>query len=175
MLLKNHNENDVFLNILKNRKTTRHFIDNHKDDDKIQILSDILWASNGFNREDKRVIPTAMNEQDLNVYLLTKDKVYFYNAEKNELQEYLNKNLFGLFVDTDSQEFMHHTNYVLLYTSKNAEYGAFHIGSAYQNVAIYCAENNIGNVVKGWFDKEAMIKELKLDENSFIMTQVLDL
>ena len=78
-------------------------------------------------------------------------------------------------MDTDSQEFMHHTNYVLLYTSKNAEYGAFHIGSVYQNVAIYCAENNIGNVVKGWFDKEAMIKELKLDENSFIMTQVLDL
>ena len=175
MLLKNHNENDVFLNILKNRKTTRHFTDNHKDDDKIQILSDILWASNGFNRVDKRVIPTAMNEQDLNVYLLTKDKVYFYNAEKNELQEYLDKSLFAFFPSEDSQEFMNHTNYILLYTSRNIERGAFHIGSAYQNVAIYCAENNIANVVKGWFDEEAIIKELNLEENSVVMSQVLDL
>ena len=175
MLLKNHNENDVFLNILKNRKTTRHFTDNHKGDDKIQILSDILWAANGFNRADKRVIPTAMNEQDLNVYLLTKDKVYLYDAKNNELKKYLDKGLFKYFVSTDSQEFMNHTNYALLYTSNNVESGAFHAGSAYQNVAIYCAEHNIANVVKGWIEKEDIIKELKLQENSVIISQVLDL
>ena len=175
MLLKNHNENDPFLQILKNRKTSRNFTNNHKDDDKIQILSDILWAANGFNRENKRVIPTAMNEQDLNVYVVTREKVYFYNAEKNELQDYLNKNLFPLFPNTDTQEFINHTDYILLYISKNNEYGAFHAGSAYQNVAIYCAEHNISNVVKGWFDREAIIKEFKLKENSIIISQVLDL
>lgn len=175
MLLKNHNENDIFLRMLKNRKTTRNFINNHENEDKLQLLSDILWAANGFNREDKRVIPTAMNEQELKVFLLTNEKVYLYNAEKNELQEYLNKNLFGLFVNTDSQEFMNRTNCVLLYVSDNVEYGAFHAGSAYQNVALYCAEHNIGNVVKGWFDKENIIKELNLNKDSAVITQVLDL
>ena len=31
-----------------------------------------------------------------------------------------------------------------------------HAGSAYQNVALYCAKNGIGNIVRGYFDKEGI-------------------
>ena len=43
------------------RKTTRQF--DAKKPLSDAMLSNLLWAANGFNREDKRTAPTAMNRQ----------------------------------------------------------------------------------------------------------------
>ena len=50
-----------------------------------QDLSTVLWAAYGFNREDKRVIPTSSNHQHLSVYVFLKDAVYLYDAKENTL------------------------------------------------------------------------------------------
>jgi nitroreductase len=53
----------------------------------IQDLSDLLFAANGINRKDvnKRTAPSAMNAQDVDIYVFMQEGVYFYDAIKNVL------------------------------------------------------------------------------------------
>jgi hypothetical protein len=45
----------------------------------INTLSDLLWAAQGVNRDDgKRTAPSAMNMQEIDVYVYTSRAVYLY-------------------------------------------------------------------------------------------------
>ena len=54
----------------------------------LQDLSDLLWAANGVNRpgEKKRTAPSAMNRQEIDLYVFNQDGVYKYDAFSNTLQ-----------------------------------------------------------------------------------------
>jgi nitroreductase len=53
----------------------------------LQDLSDLLWAANGINRPDgKRTAPSAMNAQDIDIYVFTKDGAYLYDAAAHALK-----------------------------------------------------------------------------------------
>ena len=53
----------------------------------LQDLSDLLWAANGINRPDgKRTAPSAMNAQDIDIYVFTKDGAYLYDAAAQALK-----------------------------------------------------------------------------------------
>src|SRR5664279_1243386 len=53
----------------------------------LQDLSDLLFAANGVNRKDikKRTAPSAMNAQDIDVYVFLQEGVYLYDAIKGVL------------------------------------------------------------------------------------------
>ena len=52
----------------------------------LQDLSDLLWAANGINRPDKkRTASSAMNAQDVDVYVFMKDGAYLYDAAQHAL------------------------------------------------------------------------------------------
>ena len=53
-----------------------------------EMLSSLLWAAYGFNRPDelKRVVPSAVNAQEFDIYVFTKEGIFLYVAEKNALQ-----------------------------------------------------------------------------------------
>lgn len=53
----------------------------------LQDLSDLLWAANGINRPDskKRTASSAMNAQDVDIYVFMKDGVYLYDAANHAL------------------------------------------------------------------------------------------
>jgi len=46
----------------------------------LQDLSDLLWAANGINRPEskKRTAASAMNAQDVDIYVFMKDGAYLY-------------------------------------------------------------------------------------------------
>jgi SagB-type dehydrogenase family enzyme len=48
----------------------------------LQDLSDLLFAANGINRKDikKRTAPSAMNAQDIDVYVFLQEGVFIYDA-----------------------------------------------------------------------------------------------
>jgi len=52
-----------------------------------QDLSDLLWAANGVNRPDikKRTAASAMNAQDVDIYVFTKTGVFIYDAASHAL------------------------------------------------------------------------------------------
>jgi len=53
----------------------------------LQDLSDLLWAANGVNRPEikKRTAASAMNAQDVDIYVFMKDGVYLYDAFNHAL------------------------------------------------------------------------------------------
>ncbi len=53
-----------------------------------QMLSNLLWAAFGVNRPDsgKRTAPSAMNWQEIDVYVATQDGLYVYDAKANALK-----------------------------------------------------------------------------------------
>ena len=53
----------------------------------LQDLSDLLWAANGINRPEskKRTAASAMNAQDVDIYVFNKDGVYLYDAAAHAL------------------------------------------------------------------------------------------
>jgi len=56
----------------------------------LQDLSDLLWAANGINRPDgKKTASSAMNAQDVDVYVFMKTGVYLYDAAASVLKPVL--------------------------------------------------------------------------------------
>lgn len=53
-----------------------------------QDVSDLLWAANGISRaaEQKCTASSAMNAQDIDVYVFMKDGVYLDDAQNHELK-----------------------------------------------------------------------------------------
>lgn len=56
-------------------------------DVSLQDLSDLLWAANGINRPEsgKRTAASAMNAQDVDIYLFNKDGAYLYDPKQHAL------------------------------------------------------------------------------------------
>lgn len=70
---------------LEKRQATRDYVDKKLDH---QDLSDLLWAANGINRPEsgKRTAPSAMNRQEIDVYVCLPEGTYLYDAKTNELK-----------------------------------------------------------------------------------------
>ena len=70
---------------LKNRQTGREFSPKKLPS---QLLSDLLWAGFGVNRPDTnhRTAPSAMNSQEVDIYVARADGVWLYDAKAHRLQ-----------------------------------------------------------------------------------------
>jgi len=149
------------------RKTEREFADKPVS---AKDLSNILWAAYGFNRPGKRTIPTARNEQGMDVYVLTADGAFLYNAKDNVLEQVVKKDLRDLL---GPQDFARKAPLTLLFVEKQHKYAGMHAGSAYQNVGLYCASAGLNNVVRGMYDADGLAKALNLGDREVIVTQTV--
>ena len=149
------------------RKTAREFADTPVS---AKDLSNILWAAYGFNRPARRTIPTARNEQGMDVYVLTAQGAFLYNAKDNVLEQVGKQDLRGFL---GPQDFARKAPLTLLFVEKQHKYAGMHAGSAYQNVGLYCASAGLNNVVRGMYDAESLAKALNLGDREVIVTQTI--
>lgn len=123
---------------MKERKTERAFSTEALDN---QTLSDMLWAAWGYNRPDKRTIPTARNRQNMEVYVLKADGAFRYDARANSLIPVTAQDLRPL---AAKQDFVLNAPVTLLFVAdEDDKYAGMHAGSAYQNVGLYCASKGL--------------------------------
>ena len=137
----------------------------------LQQLSDLLWAANGFNRDDKRTVPTSNNRQELELYVTTKNGVYFYDARNHLLKE-VKKGDHR--VKAGSQDFVAHAALNLIFVSdlekaSNREAAHIDCGFVAQNVYLYCASEGLGAVVRASFDKSTLRELLNLPANQEVL------
>lgn len=160
-----------FMQVLNERKSTRSY---QKKNLTIQQLSDLLWAANGFNREDKRTAPTANDCQELELYVATKDGLYFYDARHLLLRE-VKKGDYR--AQTGMQDFVEQVPLNLIFVSdmekaSGRHYAYIDCGFVSQNIYLYCASEGLGTVVRGSFDKEKLHQLLNLSPNlEVLLTQ----
>ena len=72
------------MQVLKDRRSARSFSPKELP---AQVLSNLLWAAFGVNRPEsgKRTAPSAMDWQEIDVYVATADGLYLYDAKANQL------------------------------------------------------------------------------------------
>jgi nitroreductase len=81
----NKNRGSSLMEALSKKASAQNWSDK---DLSMQDLSDLLWAAAGINRPDskKRTYSSAMNTQDVDVYVFMKDGVYIYDYENHALK-----------------------------------------------------------------------------------------
>jgi Nitroreductase family len=71
------------MQVPKERKSTRDFGPGTLSP---QMLSNLLWAAFGIHRPDgRRTAPSAMNWQEVDIYVAAPDGIYVYDAKGNAL------------------------------------------------------------------------------------------
>jgi SagB-type dehydrogenase family enzyme len=169
------NSGKTLMQCLKERKTSRAFSDRELS---LQELSNLLWAANGINRpeEGKRTAPTAMNRQELDVYVILKTGVYLYDARENALlpvAEGDHRQTAG------RQDFVALAPVNLVFVSDlarmkggkkmQAKYSGINAGYISQNVYLYCASAGLATVARGMLDQKALAKALKLKKGQEVI------
>ena len=150
------------------RKSDRNFV---KKEMNPQMLSDLLWAANGFNRPDKRTAPTARDRQEIEIYVMFDHGVYFYDAKANQLT-LVNK---GNFIDALGQANISKSaavSLILVADSEKAvsrELTLINAGYISQNVYLYAASAGLGTVARASFNKAPLSKALKLSSRQEVI------
>jgi len=166
---------------LRQRHTTREFA---PDKLSAQTLSDLLWAADGINRPDsgKRTAPSAMNNQEIDIYLALPDALYLYDPKAHALRPIVAGDLRGL---TGGQPFVKDAPLNLVYVADLSRmgklpaaerefYAALDTGFIAQNVYLYCASAGLNVVARGYADKPALGAAMKLrPEQKIILTQTV--
>lgn len=160
------------MEVLKDRKSTREFGSGTLSP---QTLSNLLWAAFGINRPDgRRTAPSAMNWQEISIYVATPEGVYLYDAKTNALEPILAGDFRAA---TGTQSFVKDAAINLVYVSDLSKtegpeaemYTAADVGFISQNVYLYCASEGLATVVRGSVDKPALAKTLKLQPQQRII------
>ena len=157
------------MQVLKDRKTSRAF---SSEKLPMQVLSDMLWAAWGVNRPEsgKRTAPSAMNWQEIDVYVALADGLYLYDAKAHILKLVLAEDIRAA---TGLQPFVKDAPVNLIFVSDLSRmggvpadqkdfYSATDTGFISQNVYLYCASEGLATVVRGYVDRPALAKVMKL-------------
>ncbi len=169
------------LQVLKARSSAREF-----SSEKLspQLLSNLLWAAFGVNRPDsgKRTAPSAMNKQEIDIYVAMADGLYVYDAHGQKLNPILAEDVRGA---TGTQPFVKEAPLNLVYVADLAKtggedpedkilYPAADTGFIAENVYLFCASEGLATVVRGSVNRSSLAKLMKLrPEQKIILAQTV--
>jgi SagB-type dehydrogenase family enzyme len=161
---------------LKLRQSSRNFSTKPIE---LQDLSNLLWAANGINRTEsgKRTAPSAMNNQETDIFLAMADGVYLYNPKEHALYPVISDDIRAL---TGKQDFVKTAPLNLIYVADYSKmgkaeeeskmlYSGADVGFIAQNVYLYCASQGLAVVVRAMIDKPALAKKLSLTKDQKII------
>lgn len=144
----------------------------------LQDLSDLLWASNGINRPEsgKRTAPTAVNAQDVDIYVLLKSGAYLYDAKTHTLKGIAagdNRKL----VSERQTNFAHAPAMLVLVSeisrfrgddnARKLSWAAMDAGIVSQNISLFCAGAGLVTRPRASMDTEGLKKLLNLNANQY--------
>ncbi len=161
---------------LKERKTTREYGAANLSE---QRLSNLLWAAWGINRPDsgRRTAPSALNKQEMDVYVATTQGIYLYDSKGNALIPVVSGDNRSM---TYTQPYFKDAPLHLVYVADLAKMAAGEEGSQMilaamdtgfiaENVYLYCASDRLNTGFRVSIDKEKLGQALKLKPTQRIM------
>jgi SagB-type dehydrogenase family enzyme len=146
----------------------------------LEEISDLLWAANGVNRpsEGKRTAPSAVNAQDIDIYVLAKTGAYLYNAKGHSLGLVASGDLRAL--GAGSQKSFGEAPIIVVLVSdiskigsgdeaNKRKLGAMDAGIVSQNISLLCSGTGLITRVRASMDSEGLAKALKLSASQVPM------
>lgn len=162
---------------LSERRTIRDF---KEEELPPEMISSLLWAAYGINRKDemKRVAPSAVNVQEFDIYLFTRDGIYLYSAEKNCIDlvatgdhraEISAQKHFA--VAPVSVVIVANYDRMKVFKSEADRdfYAAVDAGYVSQNIYLFCSSADLGTVACGGINRDTIHKILKIQNGKAIL------
>jgi hypothetical protein len=154
---------------LKERKTQREYSSGNLAP---QVLSNLLWSAWGINRADsgRHTAPSALNRQEIDVYVTTADGAYVYDPKGNSLVPVASGDIRTL---TGTQSYFKDAAVNLVYVADLTKMGdaqegdkmflaGIDTGVIVQNAYLYCASEGLATVFRVSIDKPKLGEALKL-------------
>ena len=164
------------MDALSKRKSTRDY--NAEKQLTNQQLSDLLWAAYGFNRDKKRTAPSAMDMQEITLFVFTKEGAYEWNPNTNQLiliisgdhrditgkQGFVKNAAINIVYVADFSKMNH-------YKTQEDKMNMAHVDCGFigQNVYLFAASNGMNAIFRGYIDKELLHSKLQLNTNQHVL------
>ena len=153
---------------LSKRQATREYAHRKLE---LQDLSDLLWAAVGINRPEsgKRTAPTALNRQEIDVYVCLPEGAYLYQADKHQLLPVSNEDLRPMVAGR--QDFAKTAPLCLVIVADLEQYNgeilmpAVDAGIVSQNISLFCSGVGLATVPRASMEHDQLKKALKLKES----------
>ncbi len=139
-----------------------------------QDLSDLLWATQGKNREDGHLTAaTAMNRQEIRTYVFTEKGVCFYDPQQHTLTKVADGDHRDIVAGR--QAFAKEAPVSLVLVADMDKFGSNNqhaqwmvgvdVGIASENIYLFCSAAELNTVARGTMDQKAIQQLLGLTEN----------
>ena len=149
-----------------------------------QTLSDLLWAAAGINRTEHggRTWPSAMNAQEVDLYVALPQGLYRYEPQRHVLllikaEDVRRVTGYQDFVDNAPLDLVYvadHSRMKMVPAAQREAYASVAAGAMAQNVYLFCASSGMGTVVRAWFDRNALTKAMGLtNDQQILLTQTV--
>lgn len=166
---------------LKERRSEREYA---PDPLPLPVLSNLLWAAGGVNRPDsgRRTNPTAHDCREIEIYVALPEGLYLYEPVPHRLRPVLAQDVRAA---TGGQPFVAAAPVNLVFVADYARmegmpkadqdfYAATDAGFVSQNVYLFCASEGLNTVVRGWLDRAALSRTMKLrPEERVVLAQTV--
>jgi SagB-type dehydrogenase family enzyme len=147
-------------------------------------LSNLLWAAAGLNRPalGGRTAPSALNAQEVDVYVALPSGLYRYAALGHALhlvratdvrrvtgyQDFVDSAPLDLIMVADFSRMK------LVPVAQRMAYAYACAGAMAQNVYLYCASEDLATVIRAWLDRDALTKAMGLgNEQQVLLSQTV--
>ena len=144
----------------------------------LPMLSDLLWATYGVNRSDGgRTAPSALNAQEIDVYVALPSGAYLYDPAANSLQLIAASDLrrvtgYQDFVDEAPLDLVFVADYnrmKLVPVGQRESYASVAAGAISQNLYLFAAGNGLATVIRAWINREAIADALGLGHDQQVL------
>lgn len=160
---------------ISKRRSEREFVPTELP---LPMLSNLLWAAYGVNRPDGgRTGPSALNAQEVDVYVALPSGAYIYDAAENELRLVASNDVrrvtgYQDFVDEAPLDLVFVADYSRLKLAPHGQRESFAsaaAGAISQNVYLFAASNGLSTVIRAWIDREAIANALGLSHDQQVL------
>ena len=141
--------------VLKQRRSTRSYSSEPLTD--AQIL-DILWVANGTNDHGTRTAPSAVNAQDIELFVIKADGAYKYLPTEAKMEKVTDEDV-RPYIQAQNRFIMEAPITILLVTdqskfrapregqqSRNMNFGLMDAGIVSENISLYATSVGLGTV-----------------------------
>lgn len=144
-------------------------------------LAQVLWAACGYNREaDKKITAaSAINSQDIEVYVVRNNGAYRYDVDANALVKLTDKDLRSSVAGR--QQSVASAPVILVLASNQSKFAALQdsqaaarlgmmdAGYVSQNIYLACTALKLGTVARATMDTDVLKSELGLGDDRLLL------
>lgn len=144
----------------------------------LPLLSNLLWAACGVNRGNGgRTAPSALNAQEIDVFVALPEGAYRYDADAHQLHLVAGSDVrrvtgYQDFVDQAPMDLVYvadHRRMSLVPVAQREVFAAVAAGAIAQNAYLFCAGNGLATVIRAWIDRVAIADALGLSHDQQVV------